>query len=336
MNTYTLEEKATKSSSYRRIEVHASDGAVDAFTARLPFGANVPLRPLNIQEPSFKDAGLALLSGYEETPTIEQNNKTVIDVGEQEADSFSLKVENLFSEHSEHKILPSKTLREYIRKLPTKKERQQIFAIMFVWAFNQQFNESISHEKLIAVMKYEDLFDSNTYKHIPEVAKNYFTTFDNNYRVNNYDGARRVEEIIKNIQNPEPSQVADSKKSSKGGKPVGKPNKLETETITPWLDMPLDVLQSFDVRKLESATEWGIFGLYILTKILRVQQTVKAGTLYAFLSRKYPTIGAKRKTLVDALRTNGTKVLLSADGAYSLTETGEREVKKLIESEGNK
>jgi hypothetical protein len=337
MNTYSLKEKVTKTKSSRHIEIQASDTAIGALMARFPLDLNAPLRLLNVQETHTEFVQLPPPNNYEELPTIESQNGRASDDEREESDATLLKPERLFTEHSEHGIIPSKTFRDYLQKLPSKRQKQQAFAIMFVWAYSEMLGERVSHEELMAVIKYESLYDSNSSTYLSEVVNDFFKTVDNHYEVNGYDGAQRVNEIIKNIQNPEQLQAStpSRKASKKGGRPPGRESKAELEVIKPWLAIPLDIPNSFDVRKLKSAPKWAAFGLYLLTKILRVQETVEAGVVYAFLAEKYPSMSAKRKNFVAKMRTNDESFSLSAGGAFSLTETGEKEIKKLIEGSGS-
>lgn len=332
MNTYTLEEKVTKSSAFRSLKVKASDNAIGTLMGRLPFGANTPLQPLDTRKAPPANLLPALPSDTDKTITTEPDKQVI---GEDRRNSEiidSLKAEHLFTQNSDHGIIPNKTLREYISRLSSKKEKQQVFALMFVWAHKEWFDESVSHENLVAVMKEESQYDSNSRKHLIEVAKDYFKKVDNQYEVDNYEGTNKVQEIISTIQNPEQSLgVTKIKKGSKRGRPAGQHNKAELEVIKPWLEMPIEHLKDFDTRELKSAPDWVAFGLYILTKILKVQGTVEVGLLYAYLTNKFETMPIKRKAFVNRISDAKSKFTRNTNGAYFLTPEAEAEVKKLIE-----
>ena len=336
MNTYTLEEKSTKSSSYRRIEVKASDSAVGTLTTGLPFGSSAPPKTFNARETLPENLPPALPSGSDKTITIDAANQESSE--EDGKVTHSLESDRLFTRNSDYGIVSSKTLRDYILKLSSKKERQQVFAVIYVWAYRELLSESISHGNLVAVMKYEDLHDNHIRTYLSEVAKNYFRTDGDYYELNNYDGVQRVKGILSAIQNPvQPSGVTEVKKSSKRrGRPAGQSNKEEFKKVEPWVAMSIESLENFDVRRLKSASDWGAFGLYILTKILKVEEAVEAGLVYTYLTKKFTTMPISRKSLLNRMGDTEGKFGKSASGAYFLTTKAEAEMKALIEGSGAK
>jgi hypothetical protein len=330
MNTYTLEEKSTTKSSYRRIEITASDNAVDVFVGRLPLVTNSPLSPIqkNNSENSFGNSSKKLPSAI----IVESESQSLSNNAQESEDSNSLTPKMLFSENSDHGLSPGKTLRSYLQDLASKKERQQIYALMFVWAHNHEFQESVSHENLVAAMKHEDLYDSNSSKHLQLVSKDYFKTVDNHYEINNYDGIKRVEEILENIRiGKQPSLTTEQRKNGKRVRSTGIVKKSELDKVEPWLDLPLESVTNFDTRKLKSTSEWCAFGLYILTKILKIDEAVESGLVYVYLSKKFPKLAAKRKAFNDCIRESKNKFSRNANGNYFLNSDAEKSIKEIIE-----
>jgi hypothetical protein len=332
MNTYILEEESTTESSYRRIEVKASDNAVDALTGRLPLVTNSPLSliPINIHKNNQLNN-----SSHELPPpiTVESERSIPIDsIGGNNPNILT--PEKLFAENSEHGFSPSKTFRDYLYGLSSKKEKQQVYALMYVWVHNQELKQNVSHENLIAAMKHEDLYDSNSTKHLQEVSRNYFKMADNHYEITKFDGAKKIQEILENIQiGKQPQASTEQRKNGKrGGRPTGSANKAELEKITPWLDLPIDIVANFDTRKLTTTSEWGAFGLYILTKVLKVAEAIDSGLVYVYLSKKFSKLAAKRKTFTDSIRESKNKFSKNVNGSYFLTSEAEKAIKEIIEA----
>lgn len=334
MNTYTLERKATRHSSSERIEIQASDTAINTFMGKLPIGLNTPLQPLNAKE--IPSAPLPALPGEQER-TISLESEAQIEDERKEKAHHLLTADNLFNRQSDDAITPSKTLRDYIQGLSSKKEKQEVFATMFVWAHRQLFGKSISHENLVAAMKQENLHDTNARKYLVELAKNYFKTVDNHYEVNPYDGEKQVKEIMQAIQNPAMANTAtEQKKAGKRGRPAGSLNTKEVEAVEPWLGKLPENFKQFDARQLSSAADWGAFGLYILTKVLKVDQAVNVGLVYVYLTKQFPVMTISREAFVKRVGDNRTKRFRrNAGGAYFLTPEAEAQVKGLIEAAGN-
>lgn len=332
-NSYTLEEKTTETSTYRRIELVASDNAVDAFASRLPLGNIAPLRTVEGEFRATQDSRLLTepqSDNYLDVVDDEVNRDSDASEQTQVSDNSSIEIGALFSDHSQFEIIPSKTLRDYIQGQSTKKARQQKFAILYVWGFNERTGRNITRSELIAIMQHEDLHDGNTWKHLGSVINDYFVVNGNNYRINDYDGRAEIDMILDEIRNPKPKDQGQEVKSNKIGRPSGSSNKKELETINPWLEMSINLPASFDVRRLGSATDWTLFAIYVLTKLLKVEDTVEPGVAYAYISKKYPTLSVKRKTFRDSLSRDKSNVLRSVSGGYSLTQIGEEKIKKLI------
>lgn len=337
MNTYTLEEKSTRSSSYRRIDIQASDSAVGALVGRLPIGSNVPMQPLDAKE-TPPVPSLALPSEREKTISLESEASAEVDDVYKQSPSELSTADNLFNKHSDGDIVPSKTLRDYIQRLPSKKEKQQTLIMVIVWAYKQIFGENISLEKLVAATRQEDLYDTHTRGYLLEIAKNYFRTVGDRYEVNPYDGEKRVTEIIQAIQNSDKTDTAtEPKKTGKRGRPPGSLNKKEVEAVEPWLNKLPENFKKFDARQLTSAADWGAFGLYILTKVLEVDEAVSVGLVYVYLIKQFPVMTISGKDFGKRIGDSRNKRFVkNAGGAYFLTAEAEAQVKKLIESAGNR
>ena len=334
MNTYTLERKATRHSSSERIEIQASDTAINTFMGKLPIGLNTPLQPLHAKE--IPSAPLPALPGEQER-TISLESEAQVEGERKEKAPHPLTADNLFNKQSDDEITPSKTLRDYIQNLPSKKERQQVFMMLLVWAHRQIFNKGISREKLLGAVRHENLHNQGVYTYLSELAKNYFKTVDDYYEVNPYDGEERVKEIVQAIQNPPVAGTAtEQKKAGKRGRPSGSLNTKEVEAVEPWLGKLPENFKQFDARQLSSAADWGAFGLYVLTKVLKVDQAVHAGLVYVYLVKEFPVMTAGRDAFVKRMGDSKTKRFRkNAGGAYFLTPEAEAQIKGLVEAAGN-
>lgn len=334
MNTYTLEERVTKTTSFRRIEVKGTDNAVAAFTPRLPLGHNTSMQPPNdVRQAFVQDDSLPALPSERESITIENSDdSTKPDEPATYSNNSDASGKNLFNEDSKYGVIPSKKFRDHIQKLSSKKEKQQTFFIMYVWAYWEYKKSTVSREQLIEAVRGEGLFDSNTQKHVKETIKNYFKNDNGSFEITPYDGADKVKSIIENIENPNFTLDKPEQKSRKGGRPSGSLNKNEAAKIKPWLDKPIEGLDSFDVRKLDSAADWSVFGLYVLTKKMKVVEAVEANLLYSFLSHKYSSFPIKRKTFMNSFGNSPKRFIKNANNAYLLTQDSEKWIEKTIEN----
>lgn len=332
MNSYTLERKATRYSSSERIEIKASDSAVGALMGKVPFGSNTPLQPLNLKETPLTPP--ALPSEREKTISLEAEAQSGGESDYQGKSLPFLTADSLFNKHSDSDIVPSKTLRDYIQKLASKKEKQQTLITMLVWAYGRIYGENISHEKLVDAMRQENLYDTNTRKYLPEVARSYFKTVDDRYEINLYDGEKRVSEIIQAIQSPDITDTAaGTKKTGKRGRPPGSLNAKEVEAVKPWLNKLPENFKKFDARQLTSAADWGAFGLYVLTKVLEVDEAIGVGLVYIYLIKQFPVMTISREAFVKRIGDSRSKRFRkNAGGNYFLTPEAEAQVKKMIET----
>ena len=96
--------------------------------------------------------------------------------------------------------------------------------------------------------------------------------------------------------------------------------------------MSISRLDDFDTRKLATAAEWSSFGLYVLTKVLKVEEAVEAGLIYAYLATKFSTFSTKRDTFVKKMNDSKSMFKRNTNGAYFLTEEAENNMKVLIEN----
>ena len=335
MNSYTLKRKVTRHSSSEEIEVKASDASVGALMGKLPFGSNAPLQPLNLRE--TPSTSLALPSEGGKTISLEAETQINEEDRFEEKPSHLPTANSLFNKLSDDEIAPSNALREHIQALSSKKEKQQVLVTMLVWAYKELNNENISREKLLASVKSENLFSTNFYTYLSELAKNYFMTVDDHYEINPNDGEKRVEEVMWAIQNPtKTGTVTEQKKPSKKGRSSRSLNKKEVEMVEPWLSRPLPKeFEGFDARQLSSAADWGAFGLYILTKVLNIAQSIDAGLVYVYLTKQFGVMTVSRKNFVKRMGDNTSKFKKNASGAYFLTAEAEAQIKGLIEKASN-
>ena len=334
MNTYDFEEEITEKSSSRRVSIRASNEAVGTLVNRLPFGSITSSPPLRRTENQNGTTikSLPTTSDDSQGPEDEdiESSEYSTAVVEEERKLASLDIDRLFTDDHEHGVIPSKPLRDYIKSLDSKTERQSVFIIMYVWAYYERHKSSSSRDSLVSGMKSEGIYDTNSPKHIANAAKDYFKVDSNGYQVHPYHGVEKVEEIINAIQNPKQSSNNSETKKNKRGRPSGQINKKELEKVKPWIEQEVDRLDTFDTRKLSNASKWGAFGLYILTKVLKVEDAVEAGVLYTYLVTKFSTVHSKRRTFVERMRKAESTFSKNAKGKYFLTEKAENEMRALI------
>jgi hypothetical protein len=330
MNTYTLEEKTTKSTSYRRVEIRASDSALGVWKPGMGIDSGVPLQPFIGQDRPSGDSLPALTNLSVNSAVVNPGPERREENRDSDSDAFDPEV--LFAKNSDNGISPGKSLRDYLSRLPSKKERQEVFITLFVWAYKKVCSEACSSENIISAMKNDHLYDGHSSQYLSETIKNYFVVTSGKHEINNYDGVKKVNEILDSMKgNKVTSNIIDVKKNNRKNRPPGKIGKDETAIVNPWTKLIVENLNEFDARKLKNASDWAVFGLYVLTKILKVQETIDPDLVYVYLKIKFPIISVQRKNFVEKMRTMDKKFIRSVSGAYSLTEIAEKEIRELIQ-----
>ena len=80
-----------------------------------------------------------------------------------------------------------------------------------------------------------------------------------------------------------------------------------------------------------------MFGLYDLTKIMKVSDSIKPSLVYEYLKSRYKTLSITKKQFSDTFyrKANLKYFNKTSDGQYFLTPTGEQIVKEKINQDNN-
>jgi hypothetical protein len=339
MNEYHLEEEITPNTSKRRIIARASDSAIGELAALFEIA-----RERVLTAPTFPQtkARSGSSGGYVEVapanrPAIQgsmdgtartdrQQNEGPLDLSSLEKKSLA---EQYFKPFDDEDLTPTHKLNLHLTNGATKKERQQVFVLLYVWALGLCLVKQVTREDIISALQREKLYDSNSTKYLKAVVKNYLRD-TGGFLAMHTDGLTEVKRVIEGFDRGDQSDKdAAKKRSARTTRSPGQPSKQEREAVAAWLRKDLE-LGAFDVRNLKVAADWAAFTLYVLTKHLKVVTTVPAGLIYAYAFCQFQGMPVKRKGLTNALSRQESKFIRGTDGSYQLTQSAEQEVEKLL------
>jgi hypothetical protein len=327
MNEFTLEEKQTTKSSYRRINGRFSDAfgqnAAGLF-GLMPQARLIPEPRRNI--PTYQQhvlpAPIDNQDGFTDQPinNFDSDDQIVPPLPHDESRDKALR---FFEITGEEELVAKVT--DYKGK--SKKEQQQRFVVLYIWAYSHIFGRAVSSkDHMNSAAKRASLYDRNFTTYFEQVAKTYLMSSDAGYKLNS-PGIVMAAKIIDEMED-------ESKKGSPYWDAISKParkraslSKEDTQKVNQWVEMPLEV-GSLDVRALGSATNHAMFALWAITKELGVIPAVKPKMAYLYLTTKFTTVSVKLGAFTKSLSrpTNASRFNKNANGFYYLTEEAEREV----------
>lgn len=332
MNEFTLEEKQTTKSASRRINARLSD---DAFGQAASLFGGMPSSRLVPQTKRDTPPSLQKL-----LPIPEDNQEEVVEQvieGSHAVDQSTTpsgndndkdKALRFFKVNGEDELISKFT--DYKGK--SKKEQQQRFIIMYVWAYQHIFSRIVSSkEHMNSAAKRVSIYDSNFANYFEHTAKQFLMSSDVGYEIN-LPGTKRVDEIIKEMDDDGIKGAPYWNLTSKPPRKRTSFSKEDEQKINQWLEIPTSV-DKFDVRKLKSAANLAAFAIWIITKQLDKESAVKPREAYSYLKSKYKTIAVKQDAFSCALRQNPNKFAKTQEGLYFLKEEAEREVEAWIQGE---
>ena len=327
MNEFTLEEKHTTKSSYRRINGRFSDAFGQ--NAGGLFGLMPPAR--------FTPAPRGNVQNYQQhiLPTPLDSQEEFI---EHPTDGFGFedqlgsssprdesreKALHFFEVTGEDELVAKVT--DY--KGRSKKDQQQRFVVLYIWAYSHIFGRAVaSKEHMNGAAKRASLYDRNFGAYFDNVAKSYLMSSDGGYKLNS-PGIVMATSIIHEMEDESKKGLPYWESRAKPSKKRNSLSKEDTQKVNEWVEMPLEV-GTLDVRALGSATNHAMFALWAITKGLGAMPAVKPKMAYLYLTKRFTTVSVKVNAFTRSLSrsSNTSKFNRNASGLYYLTEEAEREV----------
>ncbi len=212
----------------------------------------------------------------------------------------------------------------------SRKQQQERFILLYVWAYNEIIKEPVPDRKHLAkAAKDNAIYDTNFRAYFSTLAKQYLITADNSYRLNPA-GRDEVKQILIEMKDDTLKGFA----YWEGTKPRAKRTRLnndDLETLSQWLEMP-SKCNNFDVRTFTKTYHWPMFALYDLTKELGVRDSVKPALAYKYLVKRYKTVSVKQNQFSQAMsrKENANKFKRTNEGLYYLTPEAEKSVEKWV------
>lgn len=335
INEFTLEEKQTKTSYYRKVQGKLTDTAFgDAASVFSGSASNnrhfrSPVNPItDDRRPSLS----SITSEPIHTEEVVSSPMLLPDNISTEETAYNQQVRPpkdraafFFEPDGDETLVP--VVSDF--KGENKGEQQQRFMLLFVNAYNYHFKKAIPSEKVIfAAMRERDMFDGNCYTYFSSITSRYLVKMDAGYKVN-LDGVNRIDEIVQEVED---RTVAGFRDWEKPGKPRNRSSKINKGEIASWVDMPFE-LDGFDIRALKKPTHYALFGYWLLTKKLEVAKAIKPNLVYEFLKRKYVAISVTSRTFTSALNRpyNASFFQKTSEGLFYLTPEGEGRVQDWIQ-----
>lgn len=323
INECLLEERQTSRSASRKVSVRFTDAAIEKAAPLL--GGLVAIPRINGPHPTTRPViAQPTLPLPDDGNTIEQVSEPLHSAPAPASDSKTRALQ-FFEEEGEGLVAKTPDF-----KGQSKKEQQQRFLVLYVWAYYHIFDRAVpSRDHLITAAKRTGLLDKNFARYFSTTAQQHLITSDGGYKVNTLGTAEALK-ILGELEDSAIKGCAYWEGSGKSPKPRTPLGKEDAALVDEWLDRPLE-FGSFDVRSLKGVVHQAMFALWAITKGLGTVAAVKPKVAFLYLTRKFTTVSANAKQFTDALRKNPSRFNKNAQGLYYLTESAEREVKQWIE-----
>lgn len=331
MNEFTLEEKQTTKSAYRRINGRLTNNAFGQ-AASLFGGTSSPrltTQAARTTPPPSQKLLPAFLGNQEEVDDQAGEGSHPVDqfARPSQSDSDKDKALRLFEVDADDELVARAT--DYKGK--SKKEQQQRFILLYIWAYQHVFGRAVpSKEHMNNAAKRASLHDSNFANHFGQTTKEFLMLGDAGYKVKT-PGIAKVDEIISGMEDSDLEGFAYWKvTASKPSRKRASLSKEDEQKVNQWLEKPTGI-DEFDIRKLKSASDLAAFSIWVITKKLRVESAVRPKEAYSYLKGKYKTISVKPDRFSEVLRKNSNKFGRTQEGLYFLKENVERKVEALVQ-----
>lgn len=334
MNEFTLEERQSPKSAYRRFNGRFSDAAAGQVGAMLGATTNVrplPQKPTIIDVPrampqlgAGDDVVLSTPASHEESDPIVAPSPIVSPNAEPMDKARALQY---FKNIDDRELYPK--VMDFKGK--QRKDQQQRFIILYVWAFQEILGKSVpSKMHIFDIAKKAHVYDRNMIKYLEQTTNEFIINIGGKLELNP-KGLNKMETILREIDD---STVGDGFVYWDTTKTPQKRlvlNKDDEQRITQWIQMTLN-MGAFDIRNLKNATDCAMFALWAITKGLQAESAVKPKMAYLYLTRKYKTVSVKQTSFTNALSREGNanNFKRNAEGFYYLTSQAQAKVETWI------
>jgi uncharacterized protein (UPF0128 family) len=328
MNEYSLEETQTADTSSRSIKIKFTDNAIDKAGPLLGIQATAPRIipqpvPVNV-------VAKALPSG--EVNNREVYNGSALNKSEQisfssSEDSLTERAQRFFEPYGEDQL----TAIDPDMRGKSKKEQQQRFALLYVWAYQAIYGKGVpSKTYIVNAARRRKLYDTNFNRHVEHIMQESMTHGDNGYKIIPSQ-LPKINSVLEEIESGEQKGVAYWKDTPRAGRRRSNSNSSDDGKVEEWLSITTDY-DHFDVRSLKKPAEYAMLAIWLITKIIKIEKAVKASDAFAYLKGKFKTIPVNQKQFSSALNRdyNADKFRKTSDNLWYITEEAERSIEALV------
>jgi hypothetical protein len=322
MNEFTLEEKQSRGSSSRSVKGKLSDSAITSVAALLS-RTSLPIWSTKGIDKKRSDGQLPLLAELSDD-TLEGKDIQHEEQKDTPRSDRDIKIQKYFEEDGNGSII-AKTI-DFKGK--NKKGQQINFMILFAGAYKSFFHKPVPTEQIFFdALKVKNMLDINVKTtYFKYVVTHYLMKVGNGYSLAN-PGETEIDRILIEMDDITKPGFTDWDKI---GKSRGKPNHLTDEMdkkIKTWIDKDANT-GTFDIRTLKGPTQYAMFSIYLLTKSLKVLQSVTTPIMYEYLVGKFSTIPHSKDAIRKSLtrQKNAGRFKKASDGGFYLTPNAETEV----------
>lgn len=320
-NRYYFEENITPESSSRKIELSFSDSSIEK---AIPlFSTTLPLPVVKTVDRNNGNLALPESARQEIEAAKDNTISRKDDEGKSIAPSFTQS--DIFIRDEDGYLISQAP--DY--KGSSRKQQQERFCLLYVWGHLKEFGKGLEKVQIMEGARRNGLFDNNLRIYIKNIEQ-FLTKVNEIYRLNPA-GQNRIAQILNEMQDESiKGFIYWEAPKPRAKRAVG--SKEESKKAKEWLSQPSE-LENFDVRRLKTIEEICMFGLYDITKTMKVAVAVKPSTAFDYLIARYKTLALTKEQFSGALRRKENKGNFgrTAEGLYYLTEAGETAIRLLID-----
>lgn len=352
MNSLLVEEKYSEKSGSRRIELQATDIAIDKIASVLgtftsPLGTGIQRKPgfspnTALPIPRLPNTNLPASNAAKRTVDASSVNSNQQDTEDHEQLDLPLNVdlspevvlhlaENFFTKDTDGSIIPFDNLRKtnFGSLEHTSRSKCRSLVLLYILIYESYNKTSPSKEEIYDLIRKEKLYNSNFRDDFTKkISKEYLTSLESDRWTLHFKGRQHLETLVGQIYNP--VEISASKRKVKAGRPKGSVNKESNKKIEEWMSKDVD-LKSFGTNKLKSATDWALFGYNLLLTSLKVDKTASSGNVYTYLLKSFKTISVRKNVFQDAVSKSKEYFERSAGGEYFLTAEGVAKANNIVD-----
>lgn len=336
MNTFSLEENQTADTYSRKISFAFTNDGVDKVASvlvgqvPLQFSAGRGLNQRQLSQSNQTAQASTLVSQNEFVDAISDQPATTTPINEGKP-TTELKPndpKNIFEANAKGILISQWT--DY--KGQTKKEQQERFCLLYVWAYNLLYSDvKLTKGNILDAAKSNGVYDRNLSHYLTKICSDSFMHLDGGYKLKPVMRGR-VETIITEVLDSSISGFDLAATGARSGNRAPRANKEGENLIKGWINIPSS-LEKFDIKSLSKVADFALFAIYDITKEIGEVASVKPTIAFAYLEKRYKTIPISKEKFRKIVSAKSYVTLFSKapDGSYFLTSKGEEKAKKLLE-----